>query len=356
MSFDHNLYQLLAQDGKNLFFSPFSVRFALTLAAAGARGQTAREMAHVLEFGRSDATTRVPFLKGLGEQMGSDGTLRVANRLWAQEGFVFDPDFLRLLSGDGIELVDFYDHAEEVRQEINKWVALHTKEKIKNLLGEGSLDSHVKLVITNALYFYANWVSRFDVANTRSGDFFLDNRWTVSAPLMRQEDRFCFAELENFSVLEMPYLGGQKSMLVLLPNQREGLTHLAALPEPSSLRQAMHPKRVQITFPKFRINWGTVNLAYTLAEMGMGSAFDRRADFGGMEPTGSLCISGVYHKAYVSVDEAGTEAAAATAEVMRSKGVSLEQVYEFRADHPFIFWILHGDKVLFMGRLTDPTA
>lgn len=356
MSFERNLYTLLASGNfDNLFFSPFSVRTALTLAAAGAREHTAREMAAVLEFGRSDATNLVPFLKEQGIKMGADGTLRVANRVWAQKGFPFNQGYLNLLGRELIELVDFASQSESVRAGINDWVALQTEQKIRNLLTPGSLDAQVKMVLVNALYFYANWVSKFDPEYIRQGDFFLDDRRSVKAPLMWQEGRFKYASLDGYSVLEMPYVGGQKSMLVLLPDQKVVDLSLSVLPDPANLKRSLRPEKVSITFPKFKIDWG-FDLAQALSRMGMSSAFGYQADFSGMEPSKSLYISGVFHRACVAVDEVGTEAAAATAVVTRSKGSAVERVYPFCADHPFVFWILHGDKVLFMGRVMDPTA
>jgi serpin B len=362
-----DLYDRLDQEqaGKNLFFSPTSISLALAMTAAGARGPTQAEMAKVLHLDVDLAKADAHY-HHLLEQWNAVGDkrpyqLRVANRLWGQKGFSIRPEFLALTReqyGAEMRLVDFVQ-SEAASREINGWVEEQTNGKIKNLIPPESLDAMTRLVLTNAIYFKGDWVHPFDKQQTREEDFALSAQQKIKTPLMHQQTDVGYAEEETFQAIEMPYSGRELSMVVLLPRKADGLPELEKTVTPdklASLTSKMRVREVAICLPKFKLETSFV-LNQTLEAMGMKRAFSRDADFSGISTAEALCISAVVHKAYVDVNEEGTEAAAATGVVMRALAAHLpEPVPVFRADHPFLFLIRDtktGD-ILFMGRLTSP--
>ncbi len=362
--------QLRSRDG-NLFFSPQSISTALAMAYAGARGDTASEMAKTLHFTLPPERLH-PAMGALLSNLNTAHNgyqLRVADALWAQRDYMFRDDFLKLTKRDygaGFNPVDFKGAPEAARLTINQWVEQKTDNKIANLLQPGVLNSMTKMVLTNAIYFKGDWQTPFEKAWTEEDDFHLSPARNVKAPLMHLSQGFDYFDSGTFQVLEIPYESGDLSMIVFLPREIGGLPALEESLTASQMKQwlaQLHPvPEVILTLPKFKMT-RQFSLEGTLGAMGMPQAFDANAaDFSGMTGNRELFISAVIHKAYINVDEKGTEAAAATAVVME-KATAMPPRFQpppppvFRADHPFIFLIRdnHSGGILFMGRVTDPT-
>jgi serpin B len=366
-AFAIDLYGQLRTQSGNLFFSPDSISTALAMTYAGARGDTATEMAKTLHFTLPPQRLH-PAMGGLLGDLNAphDGyKLRMANALWAQQGYTFLDDFLKLTNSDygaGFKQVDFKDATEAARLTINQWVEQQTDDKIKDLLQPGVLSSSTRLVLTNAIYFKGDWQTQFDKAQTRDEDFHLSAAQNVKAPMMHREGGFNYFDGGTFQILEIPYKSAELSMIVLLPNDVGGMFALEqSLTAPNTrqwLGQLRPVPKVIMTLPKFKMTQ-QFELQDTLGAMGMTLAFDAHADFSGMTGNREFSISAAIHKAYIDVNEEGTEAAAATAVVMRLMMARMQQPAPpvFRADHPFIFLIRDNRSggILFMGRVTDPT-
>jgi serpin B len=371
-AFAIDLYAHLRTQPGNLFFSPESISTALAMTFAGARGKTASEMAETLHFTLPPDRLH-PAMGGLLKDLNAahDGyQLRLADALWAQQDYTFLDDFLKLLKTDygaGLNNVDFKGSPEAARSIINRWVEQYTEDKIKDLLQPGVLDRETRLVLTNAIYFKGDWQEQFDKAQIRDEDFHLSAAKDVKVPLMHRDGRFNYFNGGTFQALELPYKTGQLSMIVFLPNEASGLSALEESLTPASMQQWLGQLRpaskVILTLPKFTMT-RQFGLAGTLGAMGMRLAFIKGvADFSGMtgDNDRKLFISAVIHKAFLVVDEEGTEAAAATAVVMRgatavAPGPRPKPIV-FRADHPFLLMIRdnRSGAILFMGRVTDPS-
>jgi serpin B len=337
------------------------------MAYAGARGATASEMASTLHF------TLPPdrLHPAMGELLNNlnaahDGyQLRVADALWAEKDFTFLDDFLKLTASDygaGFHRVDFKSAPDAVRSTINQWVEQKTENKIKDLLPPGAVNSATRLVLTNAIYFKGDWLTQFDKAATKDEDFHLSQAETIQAPLMHLQGRFGYFSGATFQVLDISYKSRELSMVVFLPNDVAGLPALeqsfTAVNAQKWLSQLQPVSKVILTLPKFKMTQ-QFELGGTLSAMGMAHAFDKNAaDFSGMTGKRNLWISAAIHKAFVDVNEEGTEAAAATGIAMRSMAVMREPPpIVFRADHPFLFLIRdnRSGSILFIGRVVDPT-
>jgi serpin B len=388
-AFAANLYAKLAAEKGNLFFSPFSIDVALAMTSAGARGKTYDEMAKVLDFPLMTETEHDPyrtrlhqnlgaFLKDLNAEKGADGKprgyqLSVANALWGQKGEPFLPEFLKVLKdnyGAGLSDVDFRSDVEGARKTINTWVEKETKDKIKDLLKPGILDPRLTvLVLTNAIYFKGNWADQFKKEDTKDEPFHLAADQEVKAPLMHRTGQYGYFEEEMIQGLKLPYAGNELSMVILMPKKVswtfEGKTTDALSDLEKELTAAkleawtkkLRTQKVIVTIPKFKTT-AEFELSATLSAMGMKEAFTMAADFSGMNGKKDLFISAVVHKAFVDVNEEGTEAAAATAVIMgRGAAVAAPPPAVFKADHPFLFLIRHekSGAILFMGRIVDPT-
>jgi serpin B len=366
-AFAIDLYGQLRQQDGNLFFSPASISTAFGMAYAGAGGQTAAEMAATLHFTLPPERLH-PAMGALLASLNAEHNgyqLRVADALWAEQDESFLDSFLKLTKADyaaGFRKVDFKHAPEAVRVTINQWVAEQTAGKIKDLLQPGVLTPSTRLVLTNAIYFKGDWQMQFDKAQTREEEFHLSAGQSVQAPLMHIEGRFSYFNGSSFQALEIPYQSGDLSMIVLLPNDAAGLAALEQSLTAASVHQWLSQLRpvgkIVLTLPRFKMT-NQFSLNGALTALGMRTAFDRTlADFSPMTGKRDLWISAAIHKAYIDVNEEGTEAAAATAVVMRSMAMAREQPpIVFRADHPFLFVIRdnRSGAILFLGRLTDPT-
>jgi serpin B len=368
-AFALDLYgQLNTQEG-NLFFSPFSVSTALAMTYGGARGETQKQMADTLHFDMPADSIHNNFATLLADLNNdqSNGAIQLAaaDSLWPQEGATFLPDFLKLCGQDygaTITPVDFVGNSEAARKTINNWVESKTQWKIMDIIGPNLLVTSNQLVLVNAIYFKANWDTdhKFNTNFTQVATFHVSSEKTVLAPLMEQTTGFGIKDLPGLQVLEIPYAGGSLSMIVLLPRKVEGLKDLEAGLTPANIKiwtQDLESKEVHLTLPKFKMA-SSFRLADPLKALGMGDAFDpNKADFSGMNGKTNFYIGAVLHKAFVDVDEEGTEAAAATAVVMEEAAAAeMEPPDEFRADHPFIFFIRENrtGSILFLGRIVNP--
>ena len=362
--FAFDLYARLKGAEGNLFLSPYSISTALAMTYAGARGETADQMAKVLCLPASGEAVHGAYgalqkdLNAAGE--GGAFELVVANRLWGQKGFAFLPDFLALLEaryGAGLEPLDFAAATEAARQTINAWIEKQTRDKIKDLIKPGVLDAATRLVLTNAIYFKGKWAEEFDKKATQDEDFFLAPEKKVTAPLMHRTADFGYFEGDDLQALELPYQGDRLSMVVLLPKAKDGLGALEAALSADKVSEwvsKLSRREVRVALPRFKTT-AEFSLGDTLVAMGMTDAFGGDADFSGMTGAKDLFISAVVHKAFVDVNEEGTEAAAATAVVVRALNGGGPP--EFRADHPFLFLIrdTKTGAILFLGRIADPT-
>ncbi|MBN2212050.1 MAG: serpin family protein [Sedimentisphaerales bacterium] len=365
----------VVEQGGNLFFSPYSISTALAMTYAGARGETAQQMADVLHFDLPDATLHETFGR-LAQALrmppkNAPYELRIANALWGRQGYEFRPEFLELVGehyGGGLRQVDFIKQTEAAREMINQWVQQQTNDKIKNLIAPGVLTPQTRLVLTNAIYFLGTWVDKFDPERTRTEPFWLNAEKSVDAELMRQTTDFYYAEDDAVQILQLPYKGGRMAMLILLPREKDGLGLLEKQLTTDWLRNRlknMDNRSVNVSLPKFKLTHD-FSLKKILPAIGMKHAFDipaGSADFSGMADFSQqtidrgrgLFIDDVVHKAFVDVNETGTEAAAATAVVMAARAMPKPPVV-FRADRPFIFLIRDNATggILFMGRLGNP--
>ena len=371
------MYGQLREQPGNLFFSPFSIRTALGMTLAGARGETAAQMREALCVSSSDEELHAAcaeIIKQLNAASGDRYEMTVANSLWGQDGVALQPDFLDLIAqyyGGGMQLVDFRRQAEAARATMNEWVEDKTKKKIRELIPHGGVDADTRLVLINAVYFKGTWVFPFRTAATRDDLFFLENGGKVQVPLMHQQEEIRYMQGAGYQAVDLAYSGSRISLLVLLPDRKDGLRDLERTLSAQLLHDCvsqLSTREVKLYLPRFKITWGTVNLRNLLADLGMRLAFTRgQADFSGingLQPPDeeALFLAAVFHKAFVEVNEAGTEAAAATAVTSMMVGAALMPVLPppipiFRADHPFLFAIRDrlSRAILFLGRVADPT-
>jgi len=350
------------EDG-NMFYSPYSISAALAMTYEGAEGQTADEMKSVFHF-PEDNILRPNFAAIYNDinKENEDYELKTGNALWVQQDFPFLQEYISGVEnyyGGKAAMVDFVKETEKSRQTINSFIEEQTKNKIKDLIPVGSLDEMTRLVLTNAIYFKGIWEWEFDKADTHDGIFRITSDDTVEIPIMHmnpKEAKFNYAETEDLQILELPYKGDKISMLILLPtkdlNEIDSILTAEKLNEYKS--KMKETKLDSISLPKFEFDTKYF-MKDTLISLGMLTAFSGDADFSGMTGKKDLYISSVIHQAYVGVDEKGTEAAAATAVIM--KELSAMPMNIFRADHPFIFLIQEKDtgNILFLGRVVDPT-
>ena len=363
--FAFDLLGRLKDQPGNLFVSPYSLSTALAMTYAGARGETADQMAATLHFDQPPGPLSAAFAEMdrrlLAGPEPRPYSLSIANALWGQEGDQFAPEFQTLLETHyraGLRLVDFRS-SERARSRINAWVEEKTGGKIRDLLRPPSPSSDTSLLLTNAIYFRSAWASPFSKAATRDEAFRGGEGREVQVPMMHRTGRLAYLDGDAFQAVEIPYEGNRLALMVLLPKAVDGLAAFADSVSANSLSDwsgRMQPRPVDLALPRFRIETG-IEVQGVLQTMGMTLAFGGDADFSGMNGRRDLAISGVVHKAFVDVDEDGTEAAAATAVTMKRMSVARpEPPVAFRADHPFLFLI--RDKttgsVLFLGRLTDP--
>ena len=370
-AFAFDLYQTLREEDGNLFYSPHSISLALAMTYAGAHGETAQQMADTLHFVLYQDSLHPAFnsldieLSQRGEgakgKNGEGFRLNIVNAIWGQDGYEFLSEFLDVLAenyGAGLRLLDFMKAPEESRITINNWVSDQTEGRIEDLIPQGVIDALTRLVLTNAIYFNAAWQHPFKEDLTEDGPFYLLDGGEVTVPMMRQTESFGYAEGDGYQVVELPYDGRELSMVLMLPQagRFEAFEGSLNIQRTDAIVKDLTRRQVALTMPKFEFE-SDFSLGKTLAAMGMPVAFSGGADFSGMTGNRDLFISDVIHKAFVSVDEAGTEAAAATAVVMKLTAMPEEPI-EVTVDRPFIFLIhdIETGAILFIGRVTTPSG
>ena len=370
-AFAFNLYQVLKQTGGNLFYSPYSISEALVMAYAGARGETEKDMAQALNFTLPQDRLHPAFnsldlqlkQRGQGAQ-GKNGAgfrLDVANAIWGQKDYPFLAQYLDVLAqnyGAGLRIVDFIKQTEQSRLTINQWVSDQTQEKIKDLIPPGGINDMTRLVLTNAVYFNAAWQYPFNKDATSNGMFYLLDGGNVTVPMMKQTESFGYVEGANYEAVELPYSGKELSMVILLPKAGEFEAFENSLDAElvKTVIGQLKTNEVSLTMPKFEYE-SSFGLKQALSTLGMGVAFTPDADFSGMDGDHNLLIQDVLHKAFVSVDEAGTEAAAASAVIVGITAVPAQPI-QVTIDRPFLFLIrdISTGSIIFLGRVLNPAA
>jgi serpin B len=369
-AFAFALYQVLKGEEENLFYSPYSISEALAMTYAGARDGTEASMADALHFTLPQARLHPAFNwidlelaeRGEGAQ-GKDSEgfrLHVVNAIWGQAGYTFLPEFLDVLSqnyGAGLRILDFVGETEPSRVTINEWVADQTEQRIKDLIPEGAINELTRLVLTNAIYFNAAWKYPFKEEMTTTGQFKLLDGTIIAVPMMRQDESMLYAGGAGYQAVELPYDGGELSMVIILPadGQFEAVEGMLSGERVKVIIAGMEIRQVDLTMPRFEFE-SSLGLKRALSALGMGVAFTEDADFSGISGKRDLLIQDVLHKAFVSVDEAGTEAAAATAVIVGT--TSMPELAEVKIDRPFIFFIrdIETGSIIFIGRVLNPTG
>ena len=365
-AFAFDLYQQVGDQDGNLFYSPYSVSIALAMTYAGARGETEQQMADALRFTLPQDRLH-PAFNVLDQALASRGAssdefeLHIVNRIWGQVDYPFLESFLDVLAenyGAGLNLLDFVNATEQSRVAINDWVADQTRDRIKDLIAPGAITALTRLVLTNAVYFKAAWEEPFNEALTEDGSFHRLDGSQVTVPMMRQNASFGYAAGDGYQAIELPYEGGELSMVIFLPDAARFAEFEAALDAAhvDAIAQALAPRDLALTMPRFSFT-RDLSLVEVLSAMGMPIAFTGAADFSGMNGSQDLFIQGVLHKAFVAVDEEGTEAAAATAVIV---GLTAAPPSELNVtiDRPFIFIIrdIETKTILFVGRVLHPST
>ena len=370
-AFAFDLYQVFTEEGENVFYSPYSIAMALAMTYAGAEGETEAQMADTLRITLAEPTTHAAFNaldqaitqrgQDIEEEMGTGFELNVANAIWGQEGYPFRAEYLDLLAqhyGTGLRTLDFSASPEAAREAINEWVRLETEGKIEELIPRGGLNELARLVLTNAIYFKAAWQYQFTEELTEELPFTTLEGDEVRVPMMKQTLQIRYADGETYQAIEMPYVGSFMSMVVVMPDEGsfEAFEDSLDAERMNSVIDSMEGQNVALTMPKFEYD-ASYQMNETLSEMGMPDAFSSEAaNFSGIDGSMDLFIQNVIHKAYVSVDETGTEAAAATGVTVGVTSAPAEPI-QVEIDHPFIFVIrdIESGTLLFVGRVLNPS-
>jgi len=371
-AFALDLYQAFAEEGENVFYSPYSIAMALAMTYAGAEGKTETQMADTLHLTLAEPTVHAAFnaLDQAIVQRGEDADetsaegfeLSIANAIWGQQGYPFRAEYLDLLArhyGGGLRTSDFRTSPEAAREAINAWVSQETEGKIEELISEGGLNELTRLVLTNAIYFKAAWKFQFTEQLTEELPFTTLAGEEVTVPMMKQTMQIRYAEGASYQAVEIPYVGNAMSMVVVMPDEGgfKSFENSLDVERINDVLDGLGDQNVALTMPKFEYDT-SYQMAQTLSEMGMPAAFSpEEADFSGIDGSRDLFIQKVIHKAYVSMDEKGTEAAAATGVAVGVTSAPAEPV-QVEIDHPFLFLIrdIESGTILFLGRVLNPNS
>ncbi|MEM9189576.1 MAG: serpin family protein [Myxococcota bacterium] len=366
--FAADLYPALSATPGNFAYSPSSISLALAMTYAGAQGETAEQMASTLRVSDiEDADIHRGYQALLSRWNDPERTsysLRVANRLFGDQASEWHRPFVSLTGdfyGAPLEPADFRGAAEPARQHINQWVADQTEDRILDLIPSGALDSDTRLVLANAIYFKGTWATQFNEDETQDAPFYRAGGAGVSVPMMHQYGSFQFGQGDGAKILRLGYTGNELEMVFILPEERDGLAEVEEDLTAEQIEAWLGTTRdteLPIYLPRFRVDPSEpMALRPALEGLGMELPFEPTADFRSMSNERPLYIDSVFHKAFVEVNEEGTEAAAATAVVMTTEAAVIEEPPEFRADHPFLFAIrdTRSGTLMFLGRVSDPS-
>ena len=372
-AFAFDLYQAVRSTTGNLVYSPYSISLALAMTYGGARGNTATQMVNVMHYTLPDGQLHPAFNAldlDLAQRPGQVSSankndrfqLTIANSLWGQNGWPFLPEYLDLLAvnyGAGMNLVNFKKSPENARHQINNWVSDQTNDLIKDVIPEGAIDVKTRLVLVNAIYFKATWLVEFDPTSTREAPFTLLNGEQVNVSMMEgaYKTNYKYASGAGWQAITLPYFGDQADMMIILPDAGnfESFESTLTAERYDEIRSMMQWQMIELYMPKFTFETA-LGLKETLVEMGMQDAFDMDlANFAGMDGEQILYLDKVFHKALITVDEKGTEAAASTAAIVAPASLVTEWV-TVTMDRPFFYMIrdIPTGTILFMGRVVDP--
>jgi serpin B len=365
-AFAFDLYrEIIKSERGNVFFSPFSISTALAMTYAGANATTADEMQKAMHFSANDEEFHVSngtYVEQLHRNAKGNIQLKIANRLWGEETYTLKQSFIDLNAKAyraPLQMMDFQGNSEGSRLTINEWVAEKTEQRILNLIPSGAITNLTRLVLTNAIYFKGDWQNTFDKTQTRDQTFTMADGKTLTTPFMNSFGSLEYVELKNARMVRLPYKGNKQSMIIILPYKTENLEELEAEIDATFFAKvfnAFEPE-VILSLPKFKMTL-PLSLNGNLQGLGMETAFTPFADFSKMTASNDLYISAVLHKAFIEIDEEGTEAAAATAVIMNETEDAHDRALpkQFIADHPFLFYIIDDETkaILFMGRLMVP--
>ncbi|MEI6851734.1 MAG: serpin family protein [Bacteroidota bacterium] len=361
--FAFDLYKNIGQKPENMFYSPFSISAAMGMTYAGSKGNTEKQISEVMRFAKNNEAfygNYKDYLNTINSLNQDLVNIYTANSLWAQADFAFKQDYIEVIRsqfGGEIKNVNFIKDPEKCRLDINNWVDGKTNKKVENLILPGMIDDLTRLVLVNAIYFKASWEMPFDAKATRKTDFNTSATNVVSADFMTAENNYKYYSEDGISAIEIPYAKGSLSMLIILPKDNNSNISLNNIGKPiyDRIISGLTMTRVKLILPKFKTT-SEFELSDVLKQMGMKDAFTDNADFTTMTGKKDLKISKVIHKAFINVDEAGTEAAAATAVIIRTKSAPMD-VVEFKANHPFMFIIKENTSgsILFAGNVYDPS-
>jgi serpin B len=362
-----DLFKQIQLKSDNLIFSPYSIGTVLAMVYSGSDGKTAEEMSEVLYFPRQELLD--PVESGMRESILAADTmqgtdLRLANAIWAQENFRFLPAYVARVEKyytAPLTLLDFVEtsNREESRKKINLWVEEKTNKRIQDLIQPGILDASTRLVLTNAIYFNGGWMFPFDKAATSPSLFYTSKQESIKTDFMHQTRSYPYYEDEEIQAVSMPYKNNRMALMIILPKSIEGwrmISQVINFERINLVMDAMETREVQLALPKFRSEL-QINLRQELISMGMGTVFSRYADLSGMNGEKNLYVDEVIHKAFIEVNEMGTEAAAATAAIIGLKSSLRDDPVRFNADHPFVYFLLDQQTgcIIFTGRLVKPS-
>ncbi|XP_001365788.2 serpin B11 [Monodelphis domestica] len=367
--------------GENVFFSPVSLLYALSMLFLGARGNSAAQMGKVLHFSYVEGSSHpglensskcgltggihleLPALFSQISRSDSNSTLGIANKLYGTRNIKFHPQYLTCseeLYQSKLQTVDFEHAPEETRKTINAWVESKTNGKVKNLFSKGTIDTSSIMVLVNAIYFKGQWQSKFQEEQTIQMPFKLREGRSVPVQMMHQIGTFKVALIKEpqMQVLELPYASGNLSMIVLLPKDTDQIEQIEKQLNLKTFKQwtnsLMTEREVDVHFPRFKLGM-KYELNSLLKALGITDIFDHlKADLSGLSPSRELYLSKVIHESFVDVNEEGTEASAATGDIVVVKRLPIRD--RFIADHPFLFFIKHinTNTILFCGRFSSP--
>ncbi len=359
------LYREISTFDQNVFFSPYSISTALAMTYAGARGETEAQMSKVLHFDRDQQAFHpkvrdlLAYIEGLNN--GDSVEMTTAQAVFAQRDFDFLDSYMGLMKQNykaGVQLVDFKKELEKSRLLINDWVAKKTNDRIQNLIPQGMINQLARMVLVNAVYFKGSWSAAFDEKLTSAHSFFLPDGKSLQVPFMKKDNAvFKYYSDEDLQIAEIPYADSSMSLVILLPARQVSFSAFEqklTSAQYSEWMKALKPEIINLMIPKFKTT-SELELSDVLKKMGMPEAFSLQADFSGMDGKKDLMIDKVIHKAFVDVNEKGTEAAAATAVVIRQKTAIVRP--GFIANRPFIMILKENkyDNILFMGRINNPS-